>query len=82
MLKHQDENGIEGGKYILEKNPDMLFDYNMVKEFEGKDFDFNAYIGISGKESDLEPFTYPKKTYDEGIEKRPKSSIMKIPKNF
>lgn len=68
LFKHQDENGIEDGKYISEKNPDMLFDYKMVKEFEGKDFDFNAYIGISGKESDLEPFTYPTKKYDESVE--------------
>ena len=46
----------------------MLFDYRMVKEFEGKDFDFNDYVGVSGKESDLEPFTFPKKTFDSGIE--------------
>ena len=31
----------------------MFFDYRMVKEFEGKDFDFNDYVGVSGKESDL-----------------------------
>ena len=53
LYAHQDSEGYEDGKYISEKNPDMLFDYNMVEEHKGGSFDYNGFLGISGDEANL-----------------------------
>ena len=59
LYAHQDSEGYEDGKYISEKNPDMLFDYNMVEEHKGSSFDYNAFLGISGDEANLVPYEKP-----------------------
>ena len=62
LYAHQDEDGFEDGKYISEKNPDILFDYDMVESYKESDFDFNAYLGISGDEQNLAPYSEDIKT--------------------
>lgn len=76
LFEHQGTDGYEDGKYISEKNPDILFDYDMVKEMEGGKFDYNAYLGISGKRENLIPYTQKEESTslrdDSEIETDPK----------
>ena len=56
LYEHQDTEGYEDGKYISEKNPDILFDFDMVEEHKGMAFDYNGYLGISGDPANLVPY--------------------------
>lgn len=56
LYEHQDTEGYEDGKYISEKNPDILFDFDMVEEHKGMAFDYNGYLGISGDPANLIPY--------------------------
>ena len=56
LYEHQDAEGYEDGKYISEKNPDILFDFDMVEEQKGMAFDYNGYLGISGDPANLVPY--------------------------
>lgn len=56
LYEHQDTEGHEDGKYISEKNPDILFDYDMVEAHKGLSFDYNGYLGISGDPENLVPY--------------------------
>ena len=56
LYEHQDTEGYEDGKYISEKNPGILFDFDMVEERKGMAFDYNGYLGISGDPANLVPY--------------------------
>lgn len=56
LYEHQDAEGYEDGKYISEKNPDVLFDFDMVESHKGSKFDYNSYLGISGDPKNLVPY--------------------------
>lgn len=56
LYEHQDTEGYEDGKYISEKNPDILFDFDMVEKHKGMEFDYNGYLGISGDPANLVPY--------------------------
>ena len=63
LYEHQDTEGYEDGKYISEKNPDILFDFDMVEEHKGMAFDYNGYLGISGDPANLVPYKAGGKRY-------------------
>lgn len=58
LYEHQDAEGYEDGKYISEKNPDVLFDFDMVESHKGSKFDYNSYLGISGDPKNLVPYKF------------------------
>lgn len=58
LYEHQDAEGYEDGKYISEKNPDVLFDFDMVESHKGSNFDYNSYLGISGDPKNLVPYKF------------------------
>lgn len=59
LYKHQGADGFEDGKYISEKRPDILFDYDLVEAHKDMDFDYNRYLGISGDPTNLVDYQYP-----------------------
>ena len=67
LYEHQDAEGYEDGKYISEKNPDVLFDFDMVESHKGSKFDYNSYLGISGDPKNLVPYKFDD---SQDIEKR------------
>lgn len=67
LYEHQDAEGYEDGKYISEKNPDVLFDFDMVEPHKGSNFDYNSYLGISGDPKNLVPYKFEG---SQDIEKR------------
>lgn len=67
LYEHQDAEGYEDGKYISEKNPDVLFDFDMVESHKGSNFDYNSYLGISGDPKNLVPYKFEG---SQDIEKR------------
>lgn len=67
LYEHQDAEGYEDGKYISEKNPGVLFDFDMVESHKGSNFDYNSYLGISGDPKNLVPYKFEG---SQDIEKR------------
>ena len=87
LYEHQDTEGYEDGKYISEKNPDILFDYDMVEEHKGMNFDYNGYLGISGDPANLVPYKPDGKRYAldtesysyDTLTKKPDLSVVELP---